>query len=247
MYLASSSYQINKNFTFLSEFFKKLIETDAEIRKLKQTVDSNYLTDVSSITDRFKRSLRFKHRHTHKKPVQTGSKKTDTGVKEHDAKSKNKTSLHANNASVIIEEKILINYEPERRRNFPKCSHTHETKDHEKQLKHPYHKNSQRIDEMLDTYKASDDKNDNSNINKILVTEKDDKKNSNEVNTKAKNTKERKFVITDFFANNDETIANQTNVNSFTDSTDSVSDVDYDVEVILATTPDVSFSSSKFV
>ncbi|CAH2084284.1 unnamed protein product [Euphydryas editha] len=244
------------NSRHLREFFKKLIETDAQIRKLKQTIDSNYLTDVNSITDRFKRSLRIKHKHNHKKPSQAVPKKTDA-IKEHDTearlnKTENKKSLKTSNASVIIEEKILIKYEPERKRNFPKCSHTHETKHHEKKLKHPFYKNSQRIDEMLDTYKTFDDKDDKGNLNKILVTEKNDKENSNsdEVNAKAKNTKERKFAIADYFNNNnDETFTNQNNTNSFSESTDSLSDVDYDVEVILATTPeyDVALRSSTSV
>ncbi|CAH2056519.1 unnamed protein product, partial [Iphiclides podalirius] len=56
-------------------------------------------------------------------------------------------------AGIIIEKKkVMVQYAPvERKRNFPKCSHTpKESKSHEKQLKHPFYKNSQRLDELLD-------------------------------------------------------------------------------------------------
>lgn len=52
---------------------------------------------------------------------------------------------------VIENKKLMVQYGPfDRKRNFPKCSHMlKDSKSHEKQLKHPFYKNSQRLDELL--------------------------------------------------------------------------------------------------
>ncbi|CAG9573807.1 unnamed protein product [Danaus chrysippus] len=132
----------------LRDFFQKLVETDAQIKKLKQDVNNYYKTDnLKSFSDRIKRSLknRLKYR------IRAKNKNNKTIHKRNLMDDKNNV---LNNGSaitgfIIEEEKVLVQYDPGRKRNFPKCSHSHESKSHEKKLKHPYYKHSQRVDEML--------------------------------------------------------------------------------------------------
>ncbi|XP_072937702.1 uncharacterized protein [Epargyreus clarus] len=137
----------------LREFYKKLIETDAQIKKLKQGLENNHVmnTEINNkinTPDRYKRSLKFvaKHRisrnkNRHAKANSTNrvqrSKITDLGKPE---------------GLLIENKKVLIQYKPiEEKRKFPKCSHApKESKSHEEHMKHPFYQNSQRLDELLD-------------------------------------------------------------------------------------------------
>ncbi|XP_047541298.1 uncharacterized protein LOC125074116 [Vanessa atalanta] len=158
----------------LREFFKKLIQTDTQIRKLKQDMSNNYLTDTKAITDRIKRSASKRQRKHNKDGVHKNLDKDTANdvTRTESTKIESNTYLKINNTGVtrvwIKDEQIIINYVPERRRNFPKCSHSHETKYHERKLKHPFYKNSQRIDEMLYEKKAT------KNIKAIEQNTKDD-------------------------------------------------------------------------
>nr|XP_032525078.1 uncharacterized protein LOC116776084 [Danaus plexippus plexippus] len=132
----------------LRDFFQKLVQTDAQIKKLKQDMNNYYKTDsLKSFNDRIKRSLknRLKYR------IRSKNKNNKTVNKRNLIDDKN--NLLNNGSAItgfIIEgEKVLVQYDTGRKRNFPKCSHAHESKSHEKKLKHPYYKHSQRVDEML--------------------------------------------------------------------------------------------------
>lgn len=55
----------------------------------------------------------------------------------------------------LVEKKqILVQYKPsDTLKKVPKCSHyPKESKSHEKQMKHPFYKNTQRLDELLDRF-----------------------------------------------------------------------------------------------
>lgn len=52
---------------------------------------------------------------------------------------------------VIEKNKLVFKYKPDEHKKVPKCSHApKEAKSHENQLKHPFYKNTQRLDELLD-------------------------------------------------------------------------------------------------
>ncbi|XP_026736601.1 uncharacterized protein LOC113500123 isoform X3 [Trichoplusia ni] len=56
---------------------------------------------------------------------------------------------------VIERKKILVRYKPEpaKKKKVPKCSHApKDSHTHENQLKHPFYKNTQRLDELLDMF-----------------------------------------------------------------------------------------------
>ncbi|CAH0600004.1 unnamed protein product [Chrysodeixis includens] len=56
---------------------------------------------------------------------------------------------------VIERKKILVKYKPEpgKKKKVPKCSHyPKDSHTHENQLKHPFYKNTQRLDELLDIF-----------------------------------------------------------------------------------------------
>ncbi|XP_045782539.1 uncharacterized protein LOC123879073 isoform X2 [Maniola jurtina] len=204
----------------LKDFFKKLIQTDVQIRKLKQSINNNYQIDnLKPITDRFKRSVKMikgKHRfRPFGKTTVTMQTKMNTS-KETVVKSKkdDKRSVTDNNVGLtgyVIESKeVVIRYDTDKKRKFPKCSHVHEEKSHEKKLKHPYYKHSQRVDEMLETYKKPDDTTENFDviydITESLKTKPDSDKDNDESVTKlitkiakpktnGKNDDEKSFII----------------------------------------------------
>ncbi|XP_064075473.1 uncharacterized protein LOC135194219 [Vanessa tameamea] len=142
-------------------------------------MSNNYLTDTKAIADRFKRSASKRQRKHNKDGVHKNLDK-DTTNDVTRTESRNNTGV---TRVWIKDEQIFIKYVPERRRNFPKCSHSHETKYHERKLKHPFYKNSQRIDEML--YEKKTTKNvkaieqntkDNTNLNKVKNVNRKGKK-----------------------------------------------------------------------
>ncbi|XP_046974660.1 uncharacterized protein LOC124540929 [Vanessa cardui] len=175
----------------LREFFKKLIQTDTQIRKLKQDMNNNYLTDTKAITDRFKRSASKRQRKHNKEGDLHKNLDRDTTNDATATTKESNTHSRPNDTGVtrvwIKNEQIVIKYIPERRRNFPKCSHSHQTKNHEKQLKHPFYKNSQRIDEMLYEKKTT-------RSDKVVEDTKYANTNLNVVKNKNVNRKEKKLT-----------------------------------------------------
>lgn len=104
--------------------------------------------------DRLKRSLFLK------KPHVKVTVKTQNGseiIKE--LKGHNLRVRRFENGSVVPsgflfeKKKLFIQYMPVEKKIFPKCSHVpKESKSHEHELKHPFYKNTQRLDEMLDQF-----------------------------------------------------------------------------------------------
>lgn len=148
-----------------SDFYKKLLKADSNIRKLKKkaestTFDTNIDFDFKSLPEREKRSISFL-----KKPFRLFRLKkhraNKTMVEKHKLKNVNST-LNAtlrnkrffNNSDdtlVFQKDEVLIQYKP---RIVPKCSHNidKDSKPHERLLKHPFYKNTQRLDELLEHF-----------------------------------------------------------------------------------------------
>ncbi|XP_013177464.1 PREDICTED: uncharacterized protein LOC106124963 [Papilio xuthus] len=154
----------------LRDFYKRLIQTDARIRKLKQQTEE--ASDITKpLPDRYKRSLM-----SIETPINTDTQRISLDTKVDLSKfnlfyppfvavkdsaftnqkprfKKSDEDPYSNQPSGIVIEnkKLMVQYGPfDRKRNFPKCSHMlKDSKSHEKQLKHPFYKNSQRLDELL--------------------------------------------------------------------------------------------------
>lgn len=135
------------------------------------TVDD--VINANSVPDRYKRSLMSINNYGH---YDSQKKKSDSENKidlskfnifyppfvavrgENDKpriKRNNEKIFDREPSGIIIEKKkVMFQYAPiERKRNFPKWEHSiapNQFKSHERQLKHPYYKNSQRLDELLD-------------------------------------------------------------------------------------------------
>ncbi|KAL0859307.1 hypothetical protein ABMA27_011109 [Loxostege sticticalis] len=165
----------------LRNFYKKLIQTDAQIRSLKKSVNeytqTNYDEAKFKYPDRSKRSLRLRApksllRYDIKKEAKTPIL-TENNLAEirqfnlfypplsavnYTNKKNKKCKRFLNGTEVptgfVIEKKqILVQYKPHDNRKVPKCSHApKDSKSHEKQLKHPFYKNTQRLDELLDQF-----------------------------------------------------------------------------------------------
>ncbi|CAK1593529.1 unnamed protein product [Parnassius mnemosyne] len=165
----------------LRDFYNRLIQTDARIKKLKkETEESNVYSsagDISMkpISDKYKRSLMSINSPSYSPPQRRESGYSDiidlskfnlyyppfAAVREYNEPSRTPTRIKRAKGEiyddepsgiVIEKKKVMVQYGPlDRKRNFPKCSHTpKESKSHEKQLKHPFYKSSQRLDELLD-------------------------------------------------------------------------------------------------
>ncbi|CAG5005301.1 unnamed protein product [Parnassius apollo] len=162
------------------DFYNRLIQTDARIKKLKkETEELNVYSsagDISMkpISDRYKRSLMSINSPLYSPPERRESDYSDkidlnkfnlfyppfVALKEYKEVSTPTRIKRAEGevyddepSGIVIEKKkVMVQYGPfDRKRNFPKCSHSpKESKSHEKQLKHPFYKNSQRLDELLD-------------------------------------------------------------------------------------------------
>lgn len=167
-------------FTF-TDFYKKLIQTDAQIRSLKKSVNeytqTNYDEAKFKYPDRSKRSLRLRApksllRYDIKKEAKTPIL-TENNLAEirqfnlfypplsavnYTNKKNKKCKRFLNGTEVptgfVIEKKqMIVQYKPHDNRKVPKCSHApKDSKSHEKQLKHPFYKNTQRLDELLDQF-----------------------------------------------------------------------------------------------
>ncbi|XP_068622275.1 uncharacterized protein [Battus philenor] len=162
----------------LRDFYTRLIQTDARIRKLKQqTEEANHIyssvDNTKPISDRYKRSLMSINSRSNSDTLRREvdyDNKIDlskfnlfyppfVAVKDYaDVNQKPRIKrLEEDNynevpSGILIEnKKVMVQYGPmDRKRNFPKCSHLpKDSKSHEKQLKHPFYKNSQRLDELL--------------------------------------------------------------------------------------------------
>ncbi|XP_038217610.1 uncharacterized protein LOC119836377 [Zerene cesonia] len=160
--LGSEKLADSQNSDRLRDFYKKLIQTDAQIKRLKESLTHNYQTetDIKSISERFKRSM--EDTIDSKNEFNSVKDKVHNNIGQYkdaivyDVKELNKRGKRSrdNNTKltgfVVQKEKYYVQYEPiVQRRNFPKCYHGHNGKYHEKKLKHPFYKNSQRLDEML--------------------------------------------------------------------------------------------------
>ncbi|XP_050558403.1 uncharacterized protein LOC118279580 [Spodoptera frugiperda] len=151
----------------LREFYKKLVQTDAKIKSLKRInqVEMHYLDDdLRKSPDRSKRSLKLYHypkklhfiRHrrsllnkNNESPYLRRRAMNRTRLKRFSNESEEPTGF------VIEKKKLLVQYKPAGRKKIAvkKCSHA--PKDlhiHEHQLKHPFYKNTQRLDELLDRF-----------------------------------------------------------------------------------------------
>ncbi|XP_045538618.1 uncharacterized protein LOC106709507 [Papilio machaon] len=153
----------------LRDFYKRLIQTDARIRKLKLQTEEASDIITKPLPDRYKRSLM-----SIDTPINTDTQRLDTKVdlskfnlfyppyvavkdsafaNQNSRFKKSDDDQYSNHPSGIVIEnkKLMVQYGPfDRKRNFPKCSHMlKDSKSHEKQLKHPFYKNSQRLDELL--------------------------------------------------------------------------------------------------
>ncbi|CAH2244961.1 jg20395 [Pararge aegeria aegeria] len=184
--------QTNKR---LREFFKKLLQTDAQIRKLKQTTNNNNYQIDNIKTGRYKRALKklinkhIDNAKANRHKVKKHTKKSTCGeIYKNDKKRYATTASALELPSYVIESKeVVIRHDPDKKRNFPKCSHVKNEKTHEKDLKNPFYKHSQMIDDMLDPYTTFDATTDNFDIifdnnidehlettNKTYDTDKDD-------------------------------------------------------------------------
>lgn len=140
---------------------------------MKQSISNNYQIDnLKTITDRYKRSIKkikIKHHARSKDNNKVTTKKITSKGGKGSSKKDNKRSVTPNGLGLtgyVIESKeVVIKYDTDKRRNFPKCSHAYENvKSHEEKLKHPFYKHSQRVDEMLSTDQKPDNENEDFNV-----------------------------------------------------------------------------------
>jgi hypothetical protein len=153
-------------------FYKKLIQTDAQIRNLKMSYNdytgnnAPYANKFGFMSDRRKRSLKSIKPKLFIRSNNKNSRDVDTAqfnlyFPPYSAVNTTgkKVKRLANDTEVptgfVIEKKqILVQYKPnEKMRKVAKCSHTpKDSKSHETQLKHPFYKNTERLDELLDQF-----------------------------------------------------------------------------------------------
>ncbi|CAH1643065.1 unnamed protein product [Spodoptera littoralis] len=151
----------------LREFYKKLVQTDAKIKSLKRInqVEMHYLDDdTQKSPDRSKRSLKLYHYpkklHFIRHRRSLLNKNNDSPYVKRRAMNRSRLKRFSNESEeptgfVIEKKKLLVQYKPAGRKKIAvkKCSHA--PKDlhiHEHQLKHPFYKNTQRLDELLDRF-----------------------------------------------------------------------------------------------
>ncbi|XP_030026199.1 uncharacterized protein LOC115444532 isoform X2 [Manduca sexta] len=161
----------------LRDFFKKLVETDAQIRLLRKGMQrQSFSTDESEkslkkLLERSKRSVK-----TNRTKIANKNKHEIFGKGKNTLKSrvhrpfyilrrgKTKNARNKRNPNngeptgyFIEKKKVLVQYMPiAETKKIPKCSHApKDSKSHETLLKHPFYKNTQRLDEMLDQFIAN--------------------------------------------------------------------------------------------
>ncbi|CAH0688457.1 unnamed protein product [Chilo suppressalis] len=166
--------KINAGSEKLRDFYKKLVKTEEEIRNLKinnnNDISSTYLENdkFNFLTDRRKRSFRLNHSRVLRsadKMLRSSTEARFNGSNfnlyfpplVNSSAAIPKVKRFANGTDeptgyVIEKKQIVVQYKPNNNvRKVPKCSHVpKESKSHEKQMKHPFYKNTQRLDELLD-------------------------------------------------------------------------------------------------
>ncbi|CAK1549053.1 unnamed protein product [Leptosia nina] len=141
----------------LRDFYKKLIKTDAQIKKLKDSLNNYQGSNMKTFYERFKRSLvkpkqNYKENNFHSKE-RVKNKKVILFNTDNKMRLKKSPKLDNSTAGLFVkEEKFYVKYGPIQRQNYPRCHHPHDANHHEKKLKHPFYKISQRFDEMLNKY-----------------------------------------------------------------------------------------------
>ncbi|XP_060808596.1 uncharacterized protein MAL13P1.304-like [Amyelois transitella] len=132
----------------LKNFYTKLLRTDDQIKNLRKGLGDS---TMMKYTDKIKRSLNHRD-------INLNEVNNDVKHKKRNGKTK-RTKRHDNYtlpASYVIEnEKIMIHYPDNVRKKVPKCSHTpkeSKSHSHETDLKHPFYKHTQRLDELLDKF-----------------------------------------------------------------------------------------------
>ncbi|CAB3236334.1 unnamed protein product [Arctia plantaginis] len=165
--LIDKTILIDKSSEKLREFYKKLVQTDAMIKNLKNEKfhnQNNMFNDnyENREPDRFKRSLKVYH---YPRRRQARRKRRDNLYRTNDLanepiKNKSRLKRFGNEtgdptAFVIEKKKLIVQYKPlYLKKLVPKCSHVpkeHQAH-HEHQLKHPFYQNTQRLDELLDRF-----------------------------------------------------------------------------------------------
>ncbi|KAJ8706976.1 hypothetical protein PYW08_011110 [Mythimna loreyi] len=154
----------------LRDFYKKLVQTDAQIKMLKkkQTAEAPYEEeDIQISPERSRRSLKLYHyptryrvlRHRrslfgkHQKVNETNQTKSMAGNRTRSKRFGNESEEPT--GFIIEKKKLLVQYKPDKKRIQPvkKCQHAPAgTHTHEKQMMHPFYKNSQRLDLLLDKF-----------------------------------------------------------------------------------------------
>nr|XP_049699480.1 uncharacterized protein LOC110374901 isoform X2 [Helicoverpa armigera] len=152
----------------LREFYKKLVQTDAKIKTLKRLSVQNdppYIDDdfMAKPPERAKRSLKInKHppRYVirHRRSVFNKHHNINEKRKANGTRMKRFGSDPEEPTGFVIEKKkLIVQYKPVAKTKLPvkKCSHAPKDQishTHENQLKHPFYKNTQRLDELLDRF-----------------------------------------------------------------------------------------------
>ncbi|KAL4712112.1 hypothetical protein ACJJTC_010973, partial [Scirpophaga incertulas] len=134
----------------LRNFYTKLLQTDVQIRNLKKNYNG-YKKKLDNdkfnfMANRKKRSPRFSHfnsdNSTYVRSVNRTKKSNMTRFQN---------PLIEPTGWIVKRKHIFEKYEPNEKRIIPKCSHApKELKSHEIQMKHPFYKNTQRVDDLLD-------------------------------------------------------------------------------------------------
>ncbi|KAJ8704691.1 hypothetical protein PYW07_011879 [Mythimna separata] len=155
----------------LRDFYKKLVQTDAKIKMLtkKQTVDVAPYEDedVQLSPERSRRSLKLYHYPTRYRVLRhrrslfgKHQKVNETSIMKERAGNKTRSKRFGNESEeptgfIIEKKKVLVQYKPDKKRIQPvkKCQHAPAgTHTHEKQMMHPFYKNTQRLDLLLDKF-----------------------------------------------------------------------------------------------
>lgn len=215
------------------DFYKKLIQTDAQIRNLKKgagdySAISNFENNKYGIPERSKRSLKLRgpksllrlntKKEATEHPLDSMARLNNFNIfyppfyainstKKKTRKLKRNVNGTDEPTGFLIEKKqILVQYIPRgNMRKVPKCSHApKESKSHEKQLKHPFYKNTQRLDELLDQFLDK-------NLPEIMVDpfgvdvlfHDKDKSKAHKTNVKIENEKVTKKPITNVKSKDD--------------------------------------------
>ncbi|XP_075988083.1 uncharacterized protein LOC142984412 [Anticarsia gemmatalis] len=140
----------------LRDFYEKLVQTDTKIQNLRRLtpIQNIYSSYDNKTPDRTKRTLKL-----YNYPQNPIRRRRDTYSLRNKPKRRNKiVKRHGNGTDdvtgfVIEKKKLIVQYKPlENLRKVPKCSHVPDLHHHEHHLKHPFYKNTQKLDELLDRF-----------------------------------------------------------------------------------------------